>query len=147
MPTAARLFAMLGFAAMAFFVTELYKPLLPEGTQMGMFTPINVAVGALAGWMVMGRLAGYGYVAAVSSGLRTALTALFYALFIWSANEMLQRSMDMRYDGPVEALQQMLVLGVDFVKLGLTDPQVPIALFAGGLCAAFLSEWAAREWA
>ena len=147
MPTAAKLFAMFGFAAMAFFATEIYKPLLPEGTQMGMFTPINMAVAGLAGWLVMGRLAGRGYVTAASSGVRTAAVALFYVLFIWSGVEMLEHSVSMRYDGPVEALQAMIALAVDYARLGLSDPQVPIVLLSGGILAAFLAEWASRRWA
>lgn len=146
MPTAAKLFAMFGFAAMAFFATEIYKPLLPEGTQMDMFTPINMAVAGLAGWMVMGRLAGRGYVTAASSGVRTSAVALFYVLFIWSGVEMLRNSVRMRYDGPVEALQAMVALAIDYARLGLTDPQVPIALLCGGILAAVLSEWASRRW-
>jgi hypothetical protein len=146
MPTAARLFALLGFAGVAFFATEIYKPLLPEGTQMGKFTPMNMVIGAIAGWGVMGRLAGAGWVAAVGSGLRTSAVMLFYVLFLWSALEMLGRSIAKRYDGPVEALQAMLALGLEYVQLGLTDPQVPIALFVGGMLAGLLSEWAARQW-
>lgn len=146
MPTAAKLFALIGFAAMGFFATEIYKPLLPEGTQMGMFTPVNVIVAALCGWFVTGRLAGKGYYAAAGAGVRTAAVALFYVLLIWSGWEMLQRSMDLYYDGPAEALQEMMGLLAEYVMLGLTDPQVGIALLIGGILAAFLSEWAARQW-
>jgi hypothetical protein len=147
MPTAARLFATVGFAAVAFLATDIYKPLLPEGTQMGMFTPINVGLGAIMGWTIMGRLAGQGYAAAISSGLRTSAVLLFYALFCWSFLEMLERSMRLYYDGPVEALQEMVAMAYDYVLLGLTDPQVPIALFAGGIGAGLLSEWSSRQWA
>ncbi|MEE4120922.1 MAG: TrgA family protein [Paracoccaceae bacterium] len=145
MPTATRLFAFLGFAAMAFFATELYKPLLPEGTRMGMFTPLNMLVAGIAGWMVMGRLAGHGWPMALTSGLRTTAVALFYVLFIWSGIEMFDRATDMRYDGPVEALQQMVALAIAYVQLGLTDPQVPVAVVGGGILAGFLAEWASRQ--
>ncbi|MEL6207135.1 MAG: TrgA family protein [Pseudomonadota bacterium] len=147
MPTAARLFAAAGFATMAFFATELYKPLLPEGTQMDMFTPVNVIVGALCGWLVMGRLAGTGYYAAAGSGVRTSAVMLFYVLFIWSFWEMFQRSIDLYYDGPVDALQQMMELGAEYFLLGLQDPQVPITVLIGGILAAFFSEWASQQWA
>lgn len=147
MPTAARLFAALGFAVMAFFATEVYKPLLPEGTQVGMFTPINVIIGALCGWMVMGKVAGRGYMPALSHGMRTAAVTLFFVLFVWSGLEMFKRSTKLRYDGPFEALNAQIGLAIDYIKLGLTDPQVPIALLLGGILAACFSEWASRQWA
>ena len=146
MPTAARLFAAFGFALMAFFATEIYKPLLPEGTRMGMFTPINVMIGALCGWLVMGRVVGRGYMPALSHGVRTAGTTLFFVLFVWSGLEMFERSTSLRYDGPFEALNGMIGLAIDYVKLGLTDPQVPIALILGGVLAACFAEWASRQW-
>jgi hypothetical protein len=145
MPTAARLFALFGFAVMAFFATEFYKPLLPEGTPVGKFTPVNMIVAGLMGWTVMGRLAGQGWILAVTSGLRTSAVILFYVLFIWSGVRMLANSVDLRYDGPVEALQQMMAIALNYARLGLTDPQVPIAVVGGGILAAFLAEWAARQ--
>ncbi|MEM6741385.1 MAG: TrgA family protein [Pseudomonadota bacterium] len=146
MPTAARLFAAIGFAVMAFFATEVYKPLLPEGTQMDLFTPINVAIGALCGWLVMGRVAGRGYMPAMSHGLRTSVYTLFYVLFIWSGLEMYERSVSLHYEGPFEALQEMVKLSIEYIQLGLTDPQVPVALLLGGILAAFFAEWASRQW-
>ncbi len=145
MPNAARLFALFGLAAMAFFATEIYKPLLPEGTPMGRFTPVNMIVAAIVGWRVMGRLAGQGWAMAVTSGLRASGVTLFYVLFIWSFVKMIGNSISKRYDGPVEALQQMIAIALDYARLGLTDPQVPVAIFGGGILAAFLAEWAARQ--
>lgn len=146
MPTAARLFAAFGFALMAFFATEVYKPLLPEGTQVGMFTPINALIGAMCGWIVMGKVAGRGYLPALSHGLRTAATTLFFVLFVWSGLEMFERSTSLHYEGPFEALNAMVGLAIEYVQLGLSDPQVPVALLLGGILAAFLSEWASRQW-
>ena len=109
MPTAARLFAAVGFAIVAFFASEVYKPLLPEGTQVGMLSPLNSFVGFLSGWLVMGRLAGRGYYAAAGSGVRTIGVALFYVLLIGACYEMLIRSTRLYYDGPTEALTSMMV--------------------------------------
>jgi hypothetical protein len=145
MPTAARLFAALGFAAMAFFASEVFKPLLPEGTQVGLLSIINTGIGLLAGWLVMGRLAGRGYRAAMGSGVRTAAVALFYVLIVWSLYEMLRRSLRKLYDGPVDALKAMAELMADYVQLMVSDPQVPIVLLGGGILAAFLSEWASKR--
>jgi hypothetical protein len=145
MPTAARLFGLFGFAAMAFFATEIYKPLLPEGTPMGKFTPLNMMIAGLFGWRLTGRLAGQGWLPALTAGLYTTAVVLFYVLFLWSFVEMIGQATDMRYDGPVEALQQMVAIALTYVQLGLTDPQVPVTIVVGGVLAALLSEWAARQ--
>jgi hypothetical protein len=147
MPTAARLFAAFGFGLMAFFASEIFKPLMPEGAQLGLLTPVNSAIGALAGWMVMGRLAGRGYYSAAGAGVRTSAVALFYALAGWSIYEMIVRSTRLAYDGPMEALKEMTALGADYFMLMLSDPQMPIVLIGGGVLAAFLSEWAAERFA
>ena len=147
MPTAARLFAAMGFALMAFFASEIYKPLLPEGTQTGLLTPVNTVLGALCGWMVMGRLAGGGYFAAAGSGLRTAAVTLFHALVLWSIYEMILRSMDLYYDGPMEAIKATMALIAEYFMLLVSDPQLPVVLLVGGVLAALFSEWASRQWA
>lgn len=147
MPTAAKLFAAFGFALVAFFASEVYKPLLPEGTQMGLLSPINTAIGAFAGWTVMGRLAGKGRYAAVGSSIRTVAVILFYVLLLWAGVEMLDRSTTLYYEGPTEALAAMMELVADYFMLMLSGPEVPIVLFGGGVLAAFLSDWAAERWA
>ncbi len=146
MPTAAKLFAAIGFAAVAFFASEVYKTLLPEGTQVGMMTPVNTFVGLLGGWTVMGRYAGRGYYVAAGTGIRTVAVILFYALVIWAGTEMVSRSTKMYYDGPTEALTAMMGLVAEYFMLMISDPQVPIVLLGGGVLAAFLSEWATEHW-
>ncbi|PRY24853.1 hypothetical protein CLV78_10224 [Aliiruegeria haliotis] len=147
MPTAAKLFASIAFALVAFFASEVFKPLLPEGTNAGMLTPVNTFVGLLCGWMVMGRLAGKGYYAAAGSGVRTVAVILFYVLVIWAGIEMVERSTQMHYEGPTAALVGMMDLVAEYFRLMISDPQVPIVLLAGGVLAAFLAEWADERWA
>lgn len=147
MPTAAKLFGAFGFALVAFFASEIYKPLLPEGTQMGLLTPINTVIGAFCGWLVMGRLAGDGNYRAIGHGLRTICVILFYVLLLWAGVEMLERSMDLHYDGPVEALQEMMALVAEYFLLMVSSAEVPVVLLCGGTLAALLAEWAAERWA
>ena len=145
MPTAARLFAAIGFAMMVFFASEVFKPLMPEGTQMGMLTLVNTVIGWLTGWLIMGRLAGRGYYSAAGYGLRTAAVALFYILLAWSLYEMVRRSMRKIYDGPMDALKAMTGLMAEYFQIMISDPQVPILLVVGGILAAFFAEWASER--
>ncbi|MEX5728542.1 cell division protein FtsX [Rhodovulum iodosum] len=146
MPTAAKLFAALAFAAVAFFASESVKPLFPEGAQFGIFTPLNTGLGMCAGWLVMGRLAGRGYGKAMGSGLRTSAVILFYGLLIQAVAEMLKRSTDLRYDGPMDALTGMVELSGEFGFLALSSPSVMGILIVGGILGGLFAEWAAQRW-
>ncbi|MDT0683322.1 TrgA family protein [Roseicyclus sp. F158] len=145
MPTAAKLVAAIGFALMAYIASEAFKPLLPEGTRVHLLSPVNAGIGALSGWLVMGRLAGRGYREAVSSGLRTAAVAAFYILTGWAACEMIRKSMRLLYDGPMEALVAMMGMIGEYAIMAATDPWTALIIVGGGVVAACLSEWAARN--
>ena len=69
MPDAARLVAALGLALIAFIVSGQIMPLMPEGMDFGYFTWVNVGIGILTGWVVMGKRAGRGTTAAINNGL------------------------------------------------------------------------------
>ena len=151
MPTAAKLVAATIFALVAFLAAHLFIPALPEGTQVGRFREISAFLGAVCGWIVMGSLVSRGkgrensYLDAIGSGIRTSVVILFWGLMVFSIYEMLQRSVRMLYDGPMEALLGILELMYDYGKL-LQMPNTPIALVSGGIVGGIFSEWAARRW-
>lgn len=146
MPTAARLFAALGFAAVAFFASESFIFELPEGTRVGMFSQVNALIGALSGWMVMGRLAGRGMGPAVTSGLRTTAVMVFYVVVLQCLYLMITRSMDLRYNGPGDAIQGFFELIMENGYLMITSVPVMLILLVGGVLAGWLTEWSARRW-
>lgn len=145
MLTAPRLVAALLLAIVGFAVSELIKPLLPEGTQFGLFSFINAGLGAIVGWLVIGSRIGRGMAAAISHGLTGAAALMFWGLFTQSVYEMLRLSLRRRYDGPVEALSDVFRVGLEH---GITMSTVPVlgTLFAGGVIAAVLAEISARHW-
>ncbi|KGB81981.1 hypothetical protein JT55_10550 [Rhodovulum sp. NI22] len=146
MPTAARLVAALCFAAIAFLASDSYKPLLPTGTNTRLFSELNALLGAMIGWRVMGRLVGDGYQPAMASGLRTALTLMFYTLLVHSVYQMLKRSTRMVYDGVMDAIVSAFDLAVKYGTLMVTSPQVMAILLIGGVLAGLLAEWVSRRW-
>jgi hypothetical protein len=146
MPTAAKLIGAIVFAALAYFVSDLVKPLLPEGTQVGLMSPINAFFGLLMGWRIMGRGAGNGYMSSMGYGLTTMVAIVFWCLLLWGGYEMTRRAMRLYYDGPVEALQEMTVLMAEYGRTAL-DPQVIGAAVVGSLLASMLTEFFARRWA
>lgn len=145
MPTAPKLIAALLFAALAFFVSELVKPLLPEGTQFGLFSPVNAAVGALMGWRISGARAGLSMQASLGYGLTTAAITVFWCLFLWSGYLMVDGSTRLRYSGPIEALQDMGLMMIEFARTMGTG-QVIGSLVVGALVFGWLTEHVARRY-
>jgi hypothetical protein len=147
MPTAARLLAALALAATAWIASDLYKAVLPEGTQVGKLSPVNAVFGLLTGWIVLGRLTdGSSYLRAVGHGIRGGVTVLFWALLFWSLWRMLLLSMQKRYSGPAEAIDAFFDLIARYAMLLTRDPAPAAALLAGGILSGLLAEWAARRY-
>ena len=82
MPTAARLVAAMSLALLAFIVSGQIMPLMPDGTDFGYFTYINMALGVLTGWIIMGKRVGRGTTAAINNGITGAVALLFWGLFV-----------------------------------------------------------------
>jgi hypothetical protein len=146
MPTAAKLIGAIVFAALAWFVSDLVKPLLPEGSQVGLLSPVNAFFGLIMGWRIMGRGAGNGYVPSLGYGLTTLAAIVFWCLLLWSGYEMTRRAMRLYYDGPMEALQEMAALMAEYARMA-ADPQVIGAAVIGSLLGAMLTEFFAKRWA
>lgn len=144
MPTGAKLIGALAFAALAYFISDLVKPLLPEGTQVGLLSTVNAGIGFLMGWTLIGKGAGETYRKSIGFGLTTLAATVFWALLVWSGYEMLRRSLRLYYDGPVEALQEMAQLFVDYALIA-ANSQVVIAAIIGAIFMSWLTEFFAQQ--
>ena len=145
MPTAARMAGAVFFGILAWLISEMVKPLMPEGTGFGLFSEYNIAIGVLAGWIVMGTRADDGNRVAIGGGLTTSFAMMFWGLLIYSIIKMVKESLRMHYKGPVEA-----VIGtcrrICNKNLMLATPQIiGVVLIGGGLGGAFCG-WVARRW-
>lgn len=145
MPTASKLVAALLFGALAWFASDLVRPLLPEGTQDRLFSPLNAAVGALMGWTIMGARAGQSMRMSLGYGLTTAAITVFWCLLIWSGYLMIEASMRLRYNGPMDALQNMGAMMIDYARL-MATPTVIGSLAVGALVFGWLTEQVARRY-
>lgn len=145
MPNAARLVAALCLAVLAFIVSGQVKALLPEGTYFGYFTHVNVALGLVVGWTVMGKRAGQGFTAAINNGVTGVLVLVFWGLFVQGVNEMVDLAMRNRYGGPFEALTDIFRIAVDYGLLILV-PNVIATLVVGALLSGLATEYASRTW-
>ena len=143
-PTAPKLIAATLYAALAWGVSTLVVPHLPTGTPTWWFAPANAAIGALIGWRLMGRLIGRGYVSALGMGFTTGIVVVFWALLLWSGREMLDRAVNLRYRGPVEALEAMIDLALRYLSF-LWTPDVLLAMGVGAAVCGCIVEWASRR--
>lgn len=145
MPNGARLIAALSMAALAFVASQLIMPLMPDGTDFGYFTYVNMAIGIVTGWVLMGRRAGGGLVPAINNGLTGMAVMVFWGLFAQGVWEMVRLAMRHRYDGPFEALTAIFTIGLDYFFV-MAVPQVLLALAIGGVVAGLATENAHRRW-
>ena len=145
MPDAAKLVAALGMAILAFIVSGMIPPLFEENKNFGWFTWVNVALGLVVGWKVMGTRAGRGLVSAINVGLTGPVVLVFWALFVQSCNEMVRIAMRNRYDGAAEALGAIFKIGAEWA-LQISTVEIWATLLIGGVIVGLATDYAFRTW-
>jgi len=145
MPTAARMAGAVVFGILAWFISEMVKPLMPDGTDFGRFSEYNIMIGILSGWIVMGTRSNEGSRAAVGGGLTTAIAMMFWGLLIYSVVEMIKLSFRKHYPGPVEAVVGVFELGFEYGTMIATPSIIGTLLVCGAIGGAFCS-WVAQRW-
>ena len=80
MPTASRLVAALCLVVLAFIVSGMIIDNGEEGKDYGYFTYVNMALGAVCGWTIMGKRAGRGWTAGINNGLTGVASLVFLGL-------------------------------------------------------------------
>ena len=145
MPTAAKLVAAILVAIVAFFAAQAVTALFPEGMYFGPFAPICAAIGGLVGWRVMGARVGKGMQVAAGSGVATSFVIVFWCLFVFSADELVKKSMSGRYDGPFDAVANGFGIAGGYAVM-MVNPTVLAILVLGGLASGLAVEWVSRHW-
>jgi len=145
LPDGARLVGAILLALLAFVLSQMVKPLMPEDTNFGWFDYVNVVLGLAVGWRWVGARAGRGWTAAINIGLTGAFVLIFWALFVQAANEMVRLAMKNRYDGAFEALIAIFEIGTEWFLVIATVPVLAVAA-AGGILTGMLAEVGWRIW-
>jgi hypothetical protein len=145
MPTGAKAMAAISFAVVGWIVANTYVPNMPEATSVGYLRELTALLGVAVGWRVMGNSVGHGYVRAIGSGWKTMIVLIFVALLFFGIYEMLQLSVKMYYDGPLEAILDVFRRMLERSIPLLTVP-VLAATSIGGAVAGLLTENASRRW-
>ncbi|MEM8632189.1 MAG: TrgA family protein [Pseudomonadota bacterium] len=145
MPTGSKLIAAIVFGIVAYVAAQQVRPLMPEGTDMGLFAELMGLIGVGCGWLVMGKRAGGGAVFSLSSGLLTSVSIVFWGLLLFSIREMILQSMKRVYDGPTEAIVAVFEIAFDYGKT-IADPGIIGTLLVGGFIGGLVTEWASRRY-
>ncbi|AVO38193.1 TrgA family protein [Pukyongiella litopenaei] len=145
MPDAARLVAALCLGVVAFVASGLVAPLMPDSTDFSWFREVNVALGMICGWVIMGKRAGRGLLPGVGNGLTGVAALVFWALFVQGCYDMLRLAMRHRYGGPFDALTDIFRIAADHA-MAVMAPGVILFLGAGGVAAGLATEYARRAW-
>ncbi|QUJ77696.1 TrgA family protein [Sulfitobacter albidus] len=145
MPTAASLVAAICLAILGYVLSDLIRPLMPEGTDFGLFNYVNALIGACVGWVVMGKRAGRGLVNAINNGLTGTAVLFIWGLGVHSAYEMFRLAMRNRYDGAMEALTAIFIIASEFGLMIATVPVIGTAV-VGGTLTGILTDEAKKRW-
>ena len=145
MPDAAKLVAAIFVGSMAYVASLLFMPLMPESTNFGNFVYVNMIIGIVCGWVVMGKRAGRGVTAAINNGLGGALVLVLWALFLHSCYQMFDRAMDNWYNGAFDAMAAIFQFMAEY-SLVMLDTNFLLTLFFGGVLAGLATEYAWRTW-
>lgn len=145
MPTAAKLFSAVAFAAFGWLAIQILSAHLAPGARLGTMNSLVLIVGATAGWMMMGREVGHGWYRAGATGLRTSVVISLVVLFVVSFGDMIKRSMQGLYNGPVDALQDVFDLMLRHGQV-ILNLDVIAVIAIGGIVSGLVAEWASRNW-
>jgi hypothetical protein len=146
MPTAAKLAAAILFGALAWLVSELVRPLFPEGTNLGRFALYNAMIGAVVGWGMAGARARTTWSNAVAYGLTAAASMVMSGLIIYGILKMVRQSTRRVYEGPVEAMVDVVRIIVEDAGKYLAQPEILLTLAVGGVVCGLITEWVGRNY-
>ena len=144
-PSAGNLVAGMCLMVVAFVVSGMIPALLPEGTDMGYFTVVNLVLAFVVGWRTIGSRVGRGTTSAITIGLTGSIVLVFWALFVQACNEMTRLAMRNRYGDAFEALIAIFELMTEWFLLMLTAPVLG-TLAVGGIISGLVAESAAKRW-
>ncbi len=145
MPTGAKAMSAVAFAVVGWLIANAYVQNMPVVEAVGRVREIAALIGAIVGWRVMGPAVGKGYLESAAAGLKTVIVLVFFSLLVVGIYEMLQESMKMRYEGPLEAIVDIFGRMLERAPTLATSGVIG-AMFLGGVIGGILAENANRRW-
>ena len=94
---------------------------------------------------MVGTRVGRGFVSAINIGVTGAVVLILWALFVHSCYEMFRLAMRNRYDGPMEALTSIFIIGSEFGIMIATPTFFAVAV-VGALVTGIAADAAGKRW-
>lgn len=145
MPTGAKAMSAAAFAVVGWLIANAYVQNMPVAEAVGRVREIAALIGAIVGWRVMGPSVGKGYLESAAAGLKTVIVLVFFSLLVVGIYEMLQESVKMRYEGPLEAIVDIFGRMLERAPTLATGGVIG-AMVLGGVIGGILAENANRRW-
>lgn len=148
MPTAARIVAAVCIAFVAWVVSGLIKLRMSDQPDFGYFVPICVIVGALCGWMILGRRADrgrLGYSSAIGVGLSAMAMTVFWVLLFFSFAESFVIAMERTFHDPMKVIYGVYPIAQEHL-MTLYDTDIIVWLVFGGAITGILAHMAGQKW-
>ena len=144
MPTMGRLVAAICMGGLAYYTAGIVMAIWPDDYNFGWFREFSALVAVFTGWRVIGRRLGNGIVPGINAGLTGLAVMLFWIFLLLSFNEMIGRSLDLRYDGPFEALNGMFEISFEWAQ-NLQNVRLWIFLVGGAMIIGLVSELVSKK--
>lgn len=144
MPTAGKLVAGVALAGLAYYASGLVIANWPQDHNFGFFREFSALVAALMGWRVIGGRVGNGWMGGIGAGLTGLFALLFWLFLLLPFYEMIQRSLDLRYKGPVEAVEGMFGIAFEYLQ-NVAHADLGLTLVIGSMMVGLLAEAVARR--
>ncbi len=145
MPTAGKLAGAIFFAILAFILAGIYRFSLALDHVPGSYYGVAMLIGLLCGWFVMGPRSAERFAETANSGLLTTVAMICFCLLYFSTLDMLRRSVNQLYDGPLEAVTGIFELAALNVSRMATLQFIGTALVGGIICGV-LAGMVGRRW-
>ncbi|WP_149140799.1 TrgA family protein [Gemmobacter caeruleus] len=145
MPTAGKLAGAILFAVLAYVLAVNYRAELPLDYVPNAFYIWCVVIGLLCGWRVMGTRAGLPAREAPSSGILTVVITVLVAVLFFSTQEMLRRSANKLYKGPLEAVVGIFEIAAHYIGM-MATPAFFGTMMLGGVACGMLAGMVGRRW-
>lgn len=144
MPTAAKLVAAAIFAVIGYLFSQEAAPNFINAAPPSYFVWVSIASGIWAGWFLCGKAS-----TSISSGIGNGLTAAVglgvAALFSLGFVMMIGRSLRKRYDGPFEALIDVVSLMIEHAGYFASPTMIGI-LVCGGIVGGGITGWVGQRY-
>lgn len=145
MPTAARAVAAIIMAVMGYWAAYFMLPVVHEDTVIPNFLYLSAGLGAVTGWISVGRRIDSGKYGALSSGLTGMSLFAFWFILGQVSYRVIQYALWRRYRRNTDAIDGFVDWMLEYTVLLLT-PEVLGVLLGGGILAGVLATFAGRHW-